>query len=97
MGERTSAERGRFAFSLLLSLSLHAPLLLLTVGRGLGLPGFDFPWRDRGPEPSELRVVLAPAEPVEVAPPPAPAPPAVQPQAPAREVAPHRMAPSEIP
>src|SRR5512139_3557630 len=64
-----SGERRRFAFSLLLSLLLHAPLLALSAGgTGLGLPGFDFPWRDRRIEATELRVVLVPEQPAVTAP-----------------------------
>ncbi|MGB3427221.1 MAG: hypothetical protein WBA53_03510, partial [Burkholderiaceae bacterium] len=63
MSEGVNDERRRFSFALLLSLLLHAPLLALTAGgTGIGLPGFDFPWRDRRSETSELRVVLVPPE-----------------------------------
>ena len=58
-----SADRRRLALALLLSLLLHAPLLSLTFGgQGFGLPGFNFPWRERRIEVPDLRVVLVPAQ-----------------------------------
>lgn len=57
-----NADRRRLRIALLLSLLLHAPLLVLTFGdEGLGLPGFDFPWRKRRVEAPDLRVTLMPA------------------------------------
>ena len=61
--QRMSADRRRLALALLLSLLLHAPLLSLTFGgQGFGLPGFNFPWRERRTEVPDLRVVLVPAQ-----------------------------------
>ena len=57
-----SAERTRLTLALLLSLLIHTLLLSLTFGgRTLGLPGFNFPWRERRIEAPDLRVVLVPA------------------------------------
>lgn len=45
-----------------LSVLVHALLVSLSFGsQGLGLPGLDFPWRERRFEAEELRVVLEPA------------------------------------
>ena len=52
----------RFNAALLVSLLVHALLVSLSFGnQGLGLPGLDFPWRERRFEAEELRVVLEPA------------------------------------
>jgi chemotaxis protein histidine kinase CheA len=57
-----NADRRRLRIALLLSVLIHAPLLALTVGdEGLGLPGFEFPWRKRRVEAPDLRVTLMPA------------------------------------
>ena len=56
-----SAERKRLTLAILLSLLIHAPLLMLTFGgEGFGLPGFGFPWQKRRIEVPDLRVVLMP-------------------------------------
>ena len=66
--------RRPMAGAVLVSLVLHALVLSLTFdGDGHGLPGFDFPWRDRRIEVPELRVWIDPA-PVQPAPPVAPPP-----------------------
>ncbi|MDE2452350.1 MAG: hypothetical protein KGL43_02040, partial [Burkholderiales bacterium] len=71
-----STERRRLALAFLLSLGVHAALLSLSFGGdGLGLPGFDFPWRERRVEVPDLRIVLA----QELAPAPAAATPAPAP------------------
>ncbi len=58
-----SAERRRLSFALLFSLLLHTLLLSLTFGgQELGLPGLDFPWRERRIEAPDLSVVLLPAQ-----------------------------------
>ena len=45
-----------------LSVLVHALLVSLSFGsQGLGLPGLEFPWRERRFEAEELRVVLEPA------------------------------------
>ncbi|NRF65467.1 cell envelope integrity protein TolA [Aquincola sp. S2] len=54
------AERKRLGVALLLSLLIHALLLSLTFGGGLGLPGLGFPWQERRIEVPELRVVIVP-------------------------------------
>ena len=42
---------------------IHALLLSLTFdGDGLGLPGFDFPWRDRRVKAPDLIVRLVPPQ-----------------------------------
>src|SRR5262245_4948056 len=59
-----SADSRRLTLALLLSLLFHALLLSLTFGsQGLGLPGLQFPWRERRIEAPDLRAVLVP-EPV---------------------------------
>ncbi len=58
-----SVEPRRLTPALLLSLLIHTLLLSLTFGgQALGLPGFDFPWRERRIETPDLRVVLVPAQ-----------------------------------
>jgi len=58
---RGNTDRKRFALSFLLSLLIHALLLNLTFGgKGLGLPGFNFPWNERRIEAPELLLVLIP-------------------------------------
>lgn len=72
LSERTSPESRRLTYALLLSLLIHASLLLLKFGgQGLGLPAFGFPWQDRRVDATDLRVALVPA-PVTVAEPIAP-------------------------
>ncbi len=57
------ADRRRLTLALLLSLLMHSLLLSLTFGgQMLGLPDFDFPWRERRVEAPDLRVVLVPAQ-----------------------------------
>lgn len=57
-----------------LSLLVHALMVSLSFGsQGLGLPGLDFPWRERRFEADELRVVLEPAPTLALAPATAPA------------------------
>jgi len=68
---RKSREHRSLAIAFLFSLVIHALLLSLRFGgEELGLPGLAFPWRDRRIEVPDLRVVL-------VAPPVAPAKPAI--------------------
>jgi len=53
-----SGELGRRALVLLVSLLLHALLLSLTFGgQPVGIPGFDFAWRERKIEAPDLRIV----------------------------------------
>lgn len=59
----SAAERRRLTLAFLLSLLLHGLLLSVTFGdREFGLPGLDFPWRQRRIEAPDLRVVLVPAQ-----------------------------------
>ena len=61
--QRVQAERSRLTLAILVSLLIHTLLLSLTFGgAGLGLPGFDFPWRARRTEVPDLRVFLVPAQ-----------------------------------
>ena len=53
-------EPWRLSTALLLSLILHALLLSLSFGDGLGLPGLDFPWKEKSFRADDLRVRLAP-------------------------------------
>ena len=50
------------ALALLASLLIHALVLCLTFGtEQFGLPGLDFPWRERRLDvPPDLRIVLVP-------------------------------------
>jgi TonB C terminal len=58
-----SPERGRLLRALLLSLLIHGLLSSLSFEyQGLGIPGFEVPWRDRRIEAPDLRVVLVPAQ-----------------------------------
>ena len=69
---------GRFSTALLIALLCHALLLSITLGgQKFGLPGLDFLWKKQGAEPTELRILLAPAEPVAAPPPPETAPPEI--------------------
>ncbi len=54
-----SRERWPMSTALGISLLLHALLLSLTFsGQGVGLPGLDFPWRERRFQADSLHVVL---------------------------------------
>ncbi|HEV6967378.1 hypothetical protein, partial [Roseateles sp.] len=48
----------RLNAALLCSLLVHALLLSLSFGAGLGLPGLELPWQTRRAEAPELRVRL---------------------------------------
>ena len=66
---------GRMSAALALSLLAHVLLLSMTVGgNGAGLPGLQFPWKERRLAANDLQVLLAPARPV--VPAPATVPPA---------------------
>lgn len=87
---RSGPECRQLAVALLLSLVIHALLLGLSHGgQGIGLPGFNFPWRERRAEATDLHVRIVPArigaapDPVvpEVAPVVAAAPPVAVPAA----------------
>jgi outer membrane biosynthesis protein TonB len=54
-------ERLWLAGALVFSLLLHAALLSLDFGAGLGLPGLAFPWQQRRAEVPDIQLVLAPA------------------------------------
>ena len=59
----TAAERRRLTLAFLLSLLFHGLILSLTFGdQEFGLPGLDFPWRQRRIEAPDLRVVLVPVQ-----------------------------------
>jgi TonB family protein len=82
--------RRRLNAALAASLAVHALLLSLSFGDGLGLPGLELPWQARrGAEAPALRVALAPA------PAPPVAPPLADPTVPAATAAP--PAPPESP
>lgn len=67
--QRMRVERRRLTFAYLFSLLFHALLLSLTFGgQGFGLPGLDFPWRERRIAVPDLRVVLMPAQATAAAP-----------------------------
>ncbi|MEC5384600.1 TonB C-terminal domain-containing protein [Uliginosibacterium sp. H3] len=53
-------EPWRLSTAMLLSLLFHALLLSLSFGDGFGLPGLDFPWKEKRFRADDLRVVLAP-------------------------------------
>ena len=57
-GAVTGPERRRLGGALLVSVLVHALLLGLTFGGGLGLPGSDWPWRERRTEAPGLRVLI---------------------------------------
>lgn len=69
----------RLNAALLCSLLVHALLLSLSFGAGLGLPGLELPWQTRRAEAPELRVRL------EALPAPAPPPALTEPAAAAAE------------
>ncbi len=56
-----SREPGRFSTALTLSLVIHALLLSISLGgQTFGLPGLNFPWKERRLEANDLRIQLAP-------------------------------------
>lgn len=61
--------------ALSLSLLFHALLLSVALGgQAFGLPGLNFPWKERRLGANDLRILLAPAQPTAAASAPAPAP-----------------------
>lgn len=70
--------RGRLPPAVAASLLVHALLLSLSFGDGVGLPGLELPWQKRRAEVPELRVTLQPLASPAAVPPPAtlPGPPA---------------------
>jgi outer membrane biosynthesis protein TonB len=58
-GRRRPRPSRRLNWALSASLLVHALLLSLSFGDGLGLPGLELPWQKRRAEVPELRVVLA--------------------------------------
>lgn len=60
---------GRMSAALALSLLAHVLLLSMTLGgNGAGLPGLQFPWKERRLAANDLQVLLAPARPADPAP-----------------------------
>ena len=60
---------GRMSAALALSLLAHILLLSMTLGgNGAGLPGLQFPWKERRLAANDLQVLLAPARPTDPAP-----------------------------
>lgn len=65
---------GRFNTALLFSLLAHALLLSVAFGgQTFGLPGLNFPWKERRLGADDLQILLAPARPAPAASAPAPA------------------------
>jgi hypothetical protein len=68
-------EPWRIPTALSLSLLAHTLLLSITIaGQTFGLPGLNFPWKERRLGADDLRIMLAPARPVTPAPADGPAP-----------------------
>jgi hypothetical protein len=59
----------RMHTALLLALLIHALLLSISLGgQTFGLPGLNFPWKERRLGANELRILLAPAQPANTSP-----------------------------